>query len=86
VNLSYDPPEQSLAEIMSETLDEVEGTISDDPAQDAAEALHEKLLLNGQRHHLEVDQCAGQVVLRIPPGTALWLADLATEAWRARGT
>jgi hypothetical protein len=85
MHLSYDPPDQTLAEIMSDALDEVEGAYGADPSQDAVVVLHSKLLLHGKRHHLHSDG-TGEVVLRMPPSTASWLATLAADSWKARGT
>ena len=81
MHFSYDPPEQSLAEIMSDALDEVEGTVPD-PAGQAAAFLHSRLLLHGKRHHIHAD--GDQVVLRLPPIAAHWLAQLLQDGWKSR--
>ena len=83
---SYDPPEQSLADLMSKAIDESEEDSGCDPTRAAAEYLHTKLLLHGQRHHLDADSATRDVVLRMPTSTALWLASLVAEQWKARGT
>lgn len=83
---SYDPPEHSLAELMSNAIDESEEEVGADPTQDAAVSLHSALLLHGQRHHLEAARDTRQVVLRMPPDTARWLASLAADAWKPRRT
>lgn len=85
VTFSYNPPGKTLAEIMHDAMDVDEEAAGENPAEDSARLLHEKLMLHGQRHTLEsdTDSPSGRrdVVLRIPAATALWLASVLDGAW-----
>ncbi|OEV09224.1 hypothetical protein [Streptomyces nanshensis] len=83
---AYDPTERSLGDLVEDALDDLEQLEGDrDPAADAAAVLHSKLLLHGRRHHLDANSAEREVVLRIPPGTALWLAELVAAGWKPKG-
>jgi phosphopantetheine adenylyltransferase len=79
VSFSYDPADQTLAEIMHDALNEIDAEHGANPLLDAAETLHSKLLLNGIRHHLDFD--SDTLMLRVTPAVALLLAGILDEAW-----
>lgn len=84
MTFSYDPPERSLADLMSQFFDEVERVNGADPAANAAEYLHSKLLLHKHRHRVTTDPETQEVVVHMPPDTALWLAQLVAADWTPR--
>lgn len=84
MTFSYDPPERSMADLMSEFFDAVELSNGTDPAANAAKYLHSKLLLHKHRHRVTKDEETQEVVLSMPPDTALWLAQLVADNWTPR--
>ncbi|MFF9003625.1 hypothetical protein ACF1GW_38670 [Streptomyces achromogenes] len=84
MHFSYDPPDQSLADIMNNALDEIEENTGDDPTQSAAEWLHSQLLLHGERHTLEAVPDRRELVLRMPTSTALALASALASCFKAQ--
>jgi len=86
VTFSYDPPEQTLAEIMCDAVTDIDEADGCDPGHDAARMLHGKLMLHGQRHTIEAGPWPANgrpgVVLRLPYEAALSLADLLDEAFK----
>lgn len=80
MTFSYDPPDaSSLRDLMDIALDGLELEDGGAPATAAAAHLHQKLMLHGERHHLEADDESRTVVLRMHPTTASWLACLITD-------
>ncbi|MFF0627455.1 hypothetical protein [Streptomyces sp. NPDC004296] len=78
MSYSYDPPEPSFDNLVSDALDELEEQAGGNPVLDAAELLHRALVLHGQRHQVGAD--GQEVVLRMPTQTALTLALLLKDA------
>ncbi|MET8859631.1 hypothetical protein [Streptomyces sp. NPDC004579] len=82
MTFSYDPPEQSLADLMSDALDEAAESIGDDHTTMAAEALHRQLLLHGMRHSLDADSENRRVVVRMKIDTALALSRMLADVFK----
>ncbi|MGW0844200.1 hypothetical protein ACWD26_29495 [Streptomyces sp. NPDC002787] len=83
MDLSYDPPEPTLGELMAADLDEIEGPPN---AEETTRALHTLLSDRHVRHTVHLDKATGEITMTLPVNSALLLGALLDDNLKERCT
>jgi hypothetical protein len=83
MDLAYDPPQPTLAELMAADLDEIDGPPS---IEERATALHTLLSDQQVRHTMRLDEATGDVTVTLPANSAFLLGALLDDDLKERCT